>query len=480
MYTGNWTRGLRRAEVLSAALLLAWAAGGSIGCKSGGGRGQQGTSDFTPSSLAGRYIVASCDVDMTADSFVTRDLGARDPRDRDLLTIVPLPIQEPVTPFAQVPVSSSALGPPRCMDVSLDGGTLYVVESRGEGYDGARTLDDLPPGQNLAVVDVSNPLAPQVVQNVYVGTNPSSVSVQPQGRYVAITTHTPGQQLVIAPLRDRRVEIGPDNEARVLGWPLIGVDDADELYPSCVSWHPDGSTLAVCLPGRDQVVFYRLSTDAQGEVTVAPWYKAVNVGKYPYLGSFTPDGRHYVVACVGWGQDVEGFSVGASPGQVDVIALGTVENQTANVLEAGTPHTRVSSATVGVSPKGLAVSPDGRLIATANLQASPNAQLPKSGAASPGGAGGSVSLLLFNPNAGQVSTIGEWILNAIPAGVSFDPSGGAVGVTQFRSFDPGAIDGEISFWRVVGNPRSGQSLGLESMDYYVGLGKGPHAVLIVP
>jgi DNA-binding beta-propeller fold protein YncE len=202
---------------------------------------------------------------------------------------------------------------------------------------------------------------------------------------------------------------------------------------------------------------------------MAPWDRPVQVGKYPYSGSFTPDGRFFVVANMGWGADVAGFSAGAAPGEVSVVRLGTVERQSGQTVTPGEPHQLVSSAGVGISPEGLAISPNGRYVVTANAQ----------GAASPditniGSKGGSLSLLSLDGN-GTLRTIGEYPINAVPAGVTFDASGSVVGVTQFRSFDPNAIDGEVGFWRLIpgSNPR------LEPMDYYVGLGKGPHAITIV-
>ena len=77
---------------------------------------------------------------------------------------------------------------------------------------------------------------------------------------------------------------------------------------------------------------------------------------------------------------------------------------------------------------------------------------------------------------GTLETIGEYPINAVPAGIAFDASDRFVAVTQFRSFDPQAIDGEIAFFELL---RDGEDSRLEPCDFYMGVGKGPHGVLII-
>jgi len=429
--------------------------------------------------MGGRFIVALNDADMNADSFVTRDLGERDPRVHDSITIVSLPIQEPSTPFAQIKVSNSALGPPRCLDIDPAGDTLYVVESRGPAHESARTLDDLPPGEYLAVIDVRNPLEPEQVQNVYVGTEPTSVSASPRGDLLAIATRTPGEQLVLAALENGRVTSTPDGKPAVLAWPLYGVSESDDAAPSSIAWSPDGDTIAVTIPARNQVAFYRLTRDADGSISLAVWGSPVNVGKYPYLGSFSRDGQYFLVSCTGWGEDVPGFSVGAAPGSIDVVRLGTIARQTDQGLVTEREHEVVSSARVGIGPKAMALSPDGRTVVAANTAASPQAASAPSDDHDSAARSGSVSLLVFDPPSGMLTTISEQLLSAVPADVCFDSTGRIVGVTQFRSFDPRAVDGELGLWSIVRGPR-GDAAGLKSLDRFIGLGKGPHATLIAP
>ncbi len=65
-----------------------------------------------PGDISGRYIATVSDADMSAPAFLTGELGPRDHSITDTLTVLTLPIQEPTTPFAQINVSNSVIGPP--------------------------------------------------------------------------------------------------------------------------------------------------------------------------------------------------------------------------------------------------------------------------------------------------------------------------------------------------------------------------------
>ncbi|MBX3404268.1 MAG: beta-propeller fold lactonase family protein [Phycisphaeraceae bacterium] len=407
-----------------------------------------------PGDVAGRYIVAICDADMSATAFGTGALGERDPGARDCLTIVSLPITEPQTDFAQIAVSNSALGPPNALSVSADGRLAFVVESRGPAGSGAMSIGDLSPGENLAVIDLSAPMSPRLLGTIVVGVEPTAVAAHPSQRLVAVANRSPRQQLVMVAYDEHGYPIDD-----AMAWPLFGLDD-DSARATGLAWRPQGDGLAVTLPERDEVMFYRFGRDADGSAMLTAWGGPVRVGKYPYSGAFTPDGRFFITTDLQWGPEVEGFIVGAPAGQLTVIRLD----------DEGA-HRVVSTATVGVSPEGLAISRDGRLVATSNLM---RTFLPEEDARAT--QEGSLSLLTLSPATGELTHAGEFPIAAMPAGIAFDAKDQFLAVTQFRSFDPNATTGELSFWRVN---RSGSRPSLEQMDFYVGLGQGPHGVLII-
>jgi hypothetical protein len=290
------------------------------------------------------------------------------------------------------------------------------------------------------------------------------VDIHPSGDLIGVVTRQARQQINIVPLVD-----GKPGEA--LTWPLLGVEN-DEASAASIAWHPSGDFLGVTIPALNQVMFYKFTRNSgDGSYGLMPWGDPVTVGDHPYCGKFSADGRLFVT-CDGM-RTFEGS--GSPDSQGDVTVIRFVPTVAERVVDSEQPaprplHQVVGSARVGMNPEGLALSPDGSLIAVANLQRS---YMPSDGRP---GRGGSISLLSLDKNSGAIEPAGEYPINAMPVGLSFDARGQFVVVTQFRSFEPGALDGELGFWRVRGR---GHDSTLEPTNFVAGVGRGPHGVLII-
>ncbi len=474
----------------SRGLALAVLAGG-CGVASLGGLGgcAADTSPPTTGQITGRYIAVLCDGDMTATALADEVLAPR-PGATDALTVVPLPIADPdgtdaikwQTSVTQTPVSNSVLGPPVSVAASRDGTRVYVVESKGQARPGALKMNDLPEGRLLTSVCMDDPNAPHVIASIDVGTDPSSVDVHPAGDIVAVATRTPGHQIVLVPV-DTEKGFGEP-----LRFPLVGMDDSN-ARPSCIAWHPGGSHFAVTLPEANTVAFFEFRRDAvDGGPGIAPWGAPVKVGKFPLSGRFSPDGRFFIINELHWGPDVEGFLAGAPEGTLTAIRVSSVptcvvppvneydgagnlvRSQDGRVDLSLAVHEVVSTAVVGISPESMALSPDGKYIATANIRRS----FLKDGDPRQT-RGGILSLVGFNTATGELTNHGELDIPALPEGIAFDASGKHLVVSQFMSFEPGAVDGELSFFKLIRtDPPT-----LLPADFYVGVGIGPHGVVIV-
>jgi YD repeat-containing protein len=436
---------------------LALSALALAGCKGAGGPG-------------GRYLLTVGDADMAASAFANNDLGQRDETNRDTLTMVAFPITEPITRFAQIEVSNSALCPPTCLSVTKDGRYAFVVEYRGMAPPNAKTVADLPVGNTLTAVDLVNPMAPVICATIEVSKEPIAVAVHPDGDLVAVVAQSPRQQIVVVPFKNGQFTGEPT------AWPLLGLDN-DEAKPTSIAWHPAGKLLAVTLQDRGEVMFYEFKRSGLdgGGMAISPWGEPVKVGKAPFSGAFTPDGRHFIVNDLKWGKDVEGYNVGAPEGELFSIRLGDMAAGTGSSEGGPAPSVVVSSVNVGVSPVGIAINSDGNLLATANLKRSylPDGD-PRLGT-DEASRGGSISLVMISSD-GTLTNIGESPINAMPAGICFDAQNRYICVTQFRSFDADAVDGEVGFWKITNH---GSTPSLDAAEFFVGVGKGPHGVLIV-
>lgn len=402
--------------------------------------------------VSGRMIVTISDADMTATTLADDRLATPADGVRDVLTVIGLPITGDQAAYAQTPVSNSMLGPPQALCVNRAGTMAFVCESRGQVPSGGTSFKDIPQGTLLQMVSIADPMNPAMVSSVYVGPNPSACDVSPDGTMVAVVTRKAREQLVIVPVEGGSLG-GP------MAWELTGIDDS-EAVASSVTWSPDGTMLAVCLPNRDEVVFYEFAKIDDG-LAISPCGGPVKVGKFPFHGQWTPDGRHFITTDLQWQSKSDDHLLMAPPGTLSVVSVGRGEHPA---------HSVVCTAPVGVSPEGLAISPDGKYVVTANLKKS---FLPEGDSRLESG---SLTLLSMGEG-GQLAPLGEYELGGMPEGISFDAKGNFVVVTLFRSLDPQAMDGELAFWRL--NARHGKGPVLEQADFWVGVGRGPHGVLVV-
>ncbi|MCE2652416.1 MAG: hypothetical protein LW650_02610 [Planctomycetaceae bacterium] len=395
----------------------------------------------SPQHIAGRYVAVICDADMGATAFADGVLARPRADATDTLTVVGLPInpdpgpgeQTWKTPFAQVPVSNSVIGPPTALAVSPSGNAAFVVESRKPAAPGATTMNDLAPGQLITPIDLSDPFQPKVLPGIDIGVKPTAVDVHPDGDLVAVVTATPGRKLVIARCDGPRID--PEG---ILAWDLLGSPDLAKADPVSVAWHPSGRYVAVTIASRERWASTR------------SW-----AASRPTAATSSP------TTCTG-----------AMMLRTTWRAPRPAPSASCGSPMCPRPSRRMAARPPWSAPEGLAISPDGRFVATANLRRS---MLP---ASDPRMQAGSVTLLGFNAESGELTVHDEAAINAMPEGLAFDAAGRHIIVTQFRSFDPRAVDGELAFFRV--NPAAaGRQPSLTAGEFFVGVGVGPHGVVIV-
>ncbi|WP_261330717.1 lactonase family protein [Rhizobium leguminosarum] len=166
-----------------------------------------------------------------------------------------------------------------------------------------------------------------------------------------------------------------------------------------VHWHPSGRFLAVNINTQNRVAFFDV-TGAEDAPILRPWGNVVEVGADPFVGRFTPDGRHYLTA--NWGRNfaaknLEG-RIPQTPSTISVIRLADP-----TTLPQSVRHDLLGGAETGLSSEGIAISPDGQLVATVNMR----------GTAFPPGSArfhrdASVTLLSFDPATGAISRLADY------------------------------------------------------------------------
>jgi hypothetical protein len=202
-----------------------------------------------------------------------------------------------------------------------------------------------------------------------------------------------------------------------------------------VEWHPSGRFLALGLSFEDEIRFYRV-TETGGRATIAPFGEPVKVGDFPDDGAFTPDGRHYISTDLQWGDRMPPNYLNPPSGTLTAVRFDAEDGK----------HSVTGSAPTGISPEGIAISPDGRSVVAANLTRSfmpwGDSRLTM---------GGSLDLLAFDPETGTLRHIANYpIAGVLPEGLAFDASGHFLAATVFDRYDPRRRRGAVEFWRLIG------------------------------
>jgi DNA-binding beta-propeller fold protein YncE len=422
-----------------------------------------------PLQFTGRALLIASDADMVATAYADAQLN-RVAGIEDTLTIIALPLNSERPIVSSIPVSNSVMSWPQILAVSPTGKYAYVAEVRSRPADGVQELNNIeamPAGESITVVDMANLQQPRIGQTVKVGKNPKHLSISPNGKLLAINLEEQGRELIIA-------QIQPDGTLGKMDSFAISKDFSRSTVSESAVWHPSGNFLALTTTSDgtegtfiSAVAFYKV-IQADQTIRIEPDGKPVAVGNHISHARFTTDGRFLLVPDLKWrmhGNRALDFLLNPK-GEMIAIRFAPKLNQ---------PPEIVSRAEVGLSPEGFALSPDNTLIATVNMRRtylSPH--LPPVWRGKPYS---SLSLVQFDPNTGQLTTIGEYGFEGLlPEQVTFDAAGKALAVVIYNYREPNPETGAVEFWRVIsGNPPQ-----LERTGFKLDVVRGAHDITLVP
>jgi 6-phosphogluconolactonase (cycloisomerase 2 family) len=394
---------------------------------------------------AGKVAVIS-DGDYVAKTYADGVLAPVEAGHEDVLTV--LSITDGKVREATIPVSNSVTAAPEILELTPDGRTAFVTERLGERPEGATTMKELPPGNRLFAIDLSDSANPKLADTAEIGLHPEGLAVSPDGRRVAVVSNTAEESLLqIVEFRDGRfgpvarfdlAELGVTGEA---AGPRGGVTATN------VQWHPSGGYLAANINTQDRVAFFEVS-DGDNGPALKLWGNIVETGRDPFVGRFTPDGRHYLTS--NWGRNFAATSLdGRIPDAASTMSVIRLADPEAQEGE----HERLATIDTDISAEGMAVSPDGRLVATFNMRGTTFAPGTPRYSREAG-----ISLLSFDPQTGTLTKLSDTPFEAVlPEGGTFDLTGDHVIATSFEA-QPDAAPGVgagLAVFRVVkdGTPR---------------------------
>jgi DNA-binding beta-propeller fold protein YncE len=389
------------------------------------------------------------------------------PTGGDKLSIVTLPLNGKQEAIAQVNASNSVIGAPYALALSPDGQTAFVVETLGAMPAGATRREQLPPGSQLVAIDLSNPRRPVVRSRMTIAPKPETVHVQPNGNVLAISTQTPGKEIILIPIQNHQLGQPVEFSLRQLGIQPDSEKFQNGLSVSQIQWHPSGRYLAVNLNYRDEIAFYEVQQPPDDALNLIPWGAPVKVGKDPFTGQFTPDGRFFLSSNWGrnFGNEIKTLEqrLPTTRGTVSVIQLAELITPASKIQ-----HRVVSTAIADISPESLAISPDSSTVVTVNMRGT---AFPEN---SPRFTRQATLSLMTLDRAGQLTKIDDYPFEGIlPEGAAFDASGNALAVAIYDYFTP-KPEGGIEFWQVIQKPKPE----LRWTGYAIDVGRGVHQVLV--
>ncbi len=185
------------------------------------------------------------------------------------------------------------------------------------------------------------------------------------------------------------------------------------------------------------------------------------MGSDPYSGRFTPDGKYFLTA--NWGRNFEAESIEERlPTQASTISVIRLDNPN---------HQLTATVESDRSSEGIAISPDGSLVATANMR---ETDLPINSPRFTREA--TVSLFSFDAYSGQLTKAGDYEFEGVlPEGITFDATGEHLIVATFEYLNSQQPKGGLDIWRVNRQP----SLGLQYAER-IDVPHGAHQVVVAP
>jgi DNA-binding beta-propeller fold protein YncE len=435
------------------------------------------SSSKQPVIFNGDKLLIASDADMVATAYADAKLD-RVAGVEDTLTVIDLPLDSSNPQIASIKVSNSVMSWPQIMATSPNGQRAYVVEVRSRPEDGVQkldTIDNMPEGKYLTVVDLTIPAQPKIIESVALGTNPEHISISPDGQLLAINLQEKGRELLIVKLQadgrlGKRFSF-PISSHRLLRRettePAVTVGEGTRMDNQTAIWHPSGKYLAVTQDQNSRVGFYQVITADNDDIQVTPYRQLLEVGNHLSHPRFTADGGFLLVCDLQWStKPLQKLNFLMNPlGEAIAIKFEPESSQ---------PPIITSRVTVGLSPEGFALSPDNSLIATVNMR---RTYLPNYIPAWRGKSYSSLSLVKFNSRSGKLTKIDEYgFTGLLPEQVTFDAEGNSLAVVIFNYRQPSPKTGAVEFWKVI----PGDQPRLERTGSKIDVVRGAHDLVLVP
>ncbi len=318
-----------------------------------------------------QIAVSANDNKVYLDNGVTKVV--RDPPP-DTLTVIDLRSSPPKV-LAEIDVPASVAGPPLSVAIAPDESIALVTA--GMKVDPADPSKQIPDNR-LSVIDLQSK-PPSVIARLECGKSPAGVSINRAGTLALVANRGDG---TVSVLRIQGKTVTPIDKV------TLGDDKAGVSH---VAFAPDGK-MALATRDGDYMISVLSIVGEKVEYTK----RDMSAGLKPYGIDISPTGAMAVVANVGRGN-----------GDSDTISVIDLK---------ATPPRVVGTTTVGQTPEGILLSPDGKFCAVVIMNGSNKAKESPFHATSG-------KLLLFKVKGTQLTPVASAPVGHWSQGVAFSPDG---------------------------------------------------------
>ena len=323
----------------------------------------------------------------------------QNPPGKDTVSIVDMSKPAALKIIASIPLMNTVIGPPTNLAVTPSRDLALVANSINPQQDGNAWKN--VPDDKVFVIDLKeNP--PKIIATVTAGKQPSGMAINAKGDLALVCNRADGTVSVLS-ITGKDVKVSD----------TVTVGAAGDSV-SAVAITPDGKRALVAKAAANKIAL--LSIDG-GKVSYDK--RDLPAGIFPYNVAIAPNGKIALTADNG--------NSGSSDGNVDTVSVIDLEANPVRVID---------HITVGDSPEGLAISPQGNLAVAIEASGS---NVAKSNWFHHDG--GTVRILRIDGK--KVTNAGGVTVGGLPEGAVFSADGRYLYVGNF-------IDGDLSVLKING------------------------------
>jgi DNA-binding beta-propeller fold protein YncE len=246
----------------------------------------------------------------------------------DSATLIDLGASPPKV-IAEISVSASVVGPPSSAAIAPDGSfALISAATKLDPADPKKVVPD----NKLSVIDLKA-APPAVTATLEAGAGAAGIAINPAGTLALVANRAEGTVSIFTIAGGALSAAGK-----------ISLGDA-KSGPSGIAFTPDGKTALVTRDGDHKISVLKIDGSK-----VEADKRDINAGLRPYQVDITPSGDMAAVA-----------NIGIGTGDADTVSLIDMK---------ASPPRVVDTITVGQTPEGLKIAPDGKHVAVTVMNGS--------------------------------------------------------------------------------------------------------------